>query len=66
MGLSMWCPWCVAEGKTAGIFCSFAAVEEHLSRHGATEEQIQQARESWVIEIRGWEAMRWQAFEACR
>lgn len=51
MGLSMFCPWCEKTGKSHPIFTDWKDVKAHLKRHGATNEQIEQAEKAWITEM---------------
>lgn len=52
MSFSMICPWCETEKKPRPSVSSWEQAEIHLKGHGATEEQIAQAHESFQYEMR--------------
>ncbi|MDD3492565.1 MAG: hypothetical protein PHZ19_03610 [Candidatus Thermoplasmatota archaeon] len=52
MGFMMICPWCDKEGKERPYVNSWEEAVEHLKGHGATEEQLAQARRAWDDEMK--------------
>jgi len=47
----MICPWCEKEGNPRPIFTAWKQVYAHLRKHGATEEQIEEAKKKWHHEM---------------
>jgi len=54
MGMKMLCPFCEEEGKTPPTVKSWEEAKEYLEEHGASEEQIEQARKNWQTERAAW------------
>jgi len=50
--LTINCPWCKEKGDRLPQVSTWAQAEEHLSAHGATEEQLVQARQAFQDEVR--------------
>lgn len=60
----MICPWCREQGKQDQVFFSFIDAEAHLREHGATDDQIEQARRAWqneMISLRDLQRQEWEA-----
>ena len=50
--LTINCPWCKKKGDRLPQASTFAEAEAHLRGHGATDEQIAQARQAFQDEVR--------------